>query len=834
LSFQTRLARIGYVLGTALAVAAILYFFSSNWGGLPRGAKTLLAACMTAGFYALAFVPAALPFWRKHGDFLPLVFLFAGVMAFGGTVALLNGIYNAHADEWRMFAVWFVPALLFSVLLRNVWFYALTYAIGHLALYFTFYPGMYFIQYTDWETAGIIGLFGAVNLLLYMAAERGLWRAGFVRPLSLAVFLFAAVWLSNSFVLNGVGHWLNLLSVAVLAACFLLFGKRRDSLALSLTGLAASFYAVLKFLELMEEHFSELFFFFGLVFVALLLTANVLFFRYVARLGAGTSAASGGVNKGAAPQAAAHSSSPDHVRSASGDGPDAGPDAAAPAAGGVARVVVHPADGTPGDGGNGTSARRTSRADDSGDRASAGSTAARVVGNIVTIVGTVIGAVSLIGLIMLLGEAWDQPGLVVFAVSVLLIALMAFLPRLHPTVRNTGLMIGLIAGNFSVFPYQEIWVNLAVLALGILCWFRVQGTGVKLVVHFIAQLTFVFFGLLHLEWYGNEFVWILVILAAVNAVVYALHERVANPALRRPLELGSPLFMLAALFGLTFFEDVFTGSHALFNALFFVLATGLLVLSVRRRRQYDTTLSMVFWLLFVGFKYYDWLWDLLHKSLTMLLGGLILIALSALLDRRAERGTAQIGSPDAAWANGADPADGSSASTGQTGRPARLLPYRRLAAVLAILVLQFGYIGGEIIARENLIARGTTVQLAVHPDDLAYYRSGGATWVRYTISELPEPMARELRESGMAAGKRIRLVLRPDVEGVYQIDRFYREGETVRAGEVVINGRFDGWGGIRYGIESRDPDRDGGRKPSPLSPIVQVRISANGNAMLEE
>lgn len=802
MSFRTRLARIGYVLGTALAVAAILYFFSSNWGGLPRGAKTLLAACMTAGFYALAFVPATLPFWRKHGDFLPLVFLFAGVMAFGGTAALLNGIYNAHADEWRLFAVWFVPALLFSVLLRNVWFYALAYVIGHLALYFAFYPGTYFIRYTDWEIAGIIGLFGAINLLLYMAAERGLWRAGFVRPLSLAVFLFAAVWLSNSFVLNGVGHWLNLLSVAVLAACFRLFGKRRDSLALSLTGLAASFYAVLKFLELMEEHFSEVFFFFGLVFVALLLTANVLFFRFVARLGAG-----GGAGEDA---------------SASGT-----------------RVRTQRSGRATDNGGEGTLARHIRGTDDSAERAD-GPAAARVVGNIVTIVGTVIGAVSLIGLLMLLGEAWDEPGLAVFAVSVLLIALTAWLPRLNPTVRNTGLMIGLIAGNFSVFPYQEAWVNLVVLALGILCWFRVQGTGVKLVVHFIVQLTFVFFSLLHLEWYGNESAWILIILAAANAVIYALHERAGSPALRRPLELGSPLFMLAALFWLTFLEDVFTGSHALFNAMFFVLVSGLLVLSVRRKRHYDTTLSMVFWLLFVSFKYYDWLWDLLHKSLTMLLGGLILIALSALLDRRADRGKKAVGSPDANEASGADlaggaePSDGFSASVGHNGRPARLLPYRRLAAVLAILALQFAYIGGEIIVRENLIARGTTVQLAVHPDDLAYYRSGDATWVRYTISDLPEPMARELRDGGMTAGKRIRLVLRPDAEGVYQIDRIYREGETVRAGEVVINGRFDGWGGIRYGIESRDPDGDGGRKPSSLSPVVQVRISANGNAMLED
>src|SRR5690606_27841556 len=81
LTFRTRLARIGYVLGTALIVAAAVYVVAPNWDGLSRGAKTALAVCLTAAFYGLAFLPARIPLWRRHGDTLPLVFLFAGIWA---------------------------------------------------------------------------------------------------------------------------------------------------------------------------------------------------------------------------------------------------------------------------------------------------------------------------------------------------------------------------------------------------------------------------------------------------------------------------------------------------------------------------------------------------------------------------------------------------------------------------------------------------------------------------------------------------------------------------------------------------------------------------------
>lgn len=804
MTFRTRLARIGYALGMALAVTAIVYFFSSNWGDFARGTKTLLAVCLTAVLYGLAFLPARLSLWRKHGDFLPLVFLFAGIWAFGATVALLNQIYNAYPDEWWLFSIWFVPALLFSLVLGNVWFYALAYGIGHLALWFTFEP--FFGRLSDWQQAGVVALFGAVNLLLYVLADRGSWRAGFLKPVALGAFLFTAVWLSNSFVFDDVGRLLNLLSVPVLAACFYVFNRRRDSLALSLTGLAASFFAVLKFLGLMELYYSEWFFFFALVFVVLLLTGNVFFFRFVARLGTsgrpdGSGAGSGSdAVKTEAPGAAETVPGTPEVQATEAGDAEAAGTAAFPQEAAKADFAAT--------GGKGPAS--ASSASDSG------TTAARVVSTIVTVVGTVIGTVSLVGLLMLFGDAWSQPETVVFSVGVLLAAVMAFLPGLHGTVRNTGIMVGLLTANFSIFIHEEMWVSLAVLALGVLAWIRLQGTAAKLAAHFILQLTFVFLTLVHLDWHGRDAAWILVVLAAANALAYGLRGWVRSPDHRRPLEIGSLVFMLVTLFWLTFLEDVFTRSHVLFNVVYFIVVSGLLVRSVRRRQNAQMLLFMAFWFFFIGFKYYDWLWDLLHKSLTLLAGGLVLIAASALLDRSADR-------REAASVHAREHAG---------GVPNKLLPYRRLAAVLLIIALQFAYIGGEIIAKESQFAGGTTVKLAIHPDEWQHWQIGHTTWVRYTISDLPEPMAVHLRGSGLEAGERIKLVLAPDAAGVHQIDRLYREGEAVRSGEVVINGYFDGWEGVRYGIENLGGLVKKG-EPVPTSRLVEVRIGANGNAILK-
>lgn len=808
MTFRTRLARIGYVLGTALIVAAAVYVVAPNWDGLSRGAKTALAVCLTAAFYGLAFLPARIPLWRRHGDTLPLVFLFAGIWAFGASVLLIGQIYNTRAEPGFLLAVWFVPALLFAALLRNRWYGALAYGIGHLALWFLFFPGTHYVEYADWQRAGIFALFAAANLGLFAAAERGLCRAGFLKPVSLAVFLFFAVWLSNSFVLDGLGRWMNLVSLAVLAAGFRVFAARRDSASLSLTGLAASFYAVLKFLELMEDHYSEWFFFLGLVFVVLLLTGNVLFFRLVANLGRND-------RREKEAEASAAAAGPETGTGAEASGPDDG------AAGEAGSAAASGPAGSPAETGDSPQLAGQSHA---------GTAIARVIGSVVTVVGTIIGAVSLVGLIMLLGESWDDPGAAVFAAGVLLIAAGSLIPRLHPTVRNTLLLIGLAAGTFSIFPEERLWINLAMLSLGILCWFRLQGTAAKLAAHFVTQLTFVFLGLIHLDWHGREVAWILLVLAAANAMLYAVHDRVQSPERRRPLMLGAPVFMAVELFWLTFLEDVFTGSHALFNGLYFVLVTVLLVLAVRRGRRYETAVFMAAWLLYAGFKYYDWLWDLLHKSLTMLAGGAVLLAAAVLLDRSAMRRETPAG------AGGAD-APGVSAGPGghpaEDGRPARLLPYRRLAAVLLIVALQAAYIGGEIAAREIQLAGGATVKLAVHPDDWPYYAGGRAIWVRYDISDLPAPLAQQLRERDYPPGSKIRLVLRPDAEGIHRIDRLYVKGEPLKPGEVVIKGRFDGWGGVRYGIEHLDAGGDGSPRPAP-SPVIRVRVSTAGNAVLAE
>ncbi|MBJ8191765.1 hypothetical protein JDS79_33895, partial [Bacillus cereus] len=104
--------------------------------------------------------------------------------------------------------------------------------------------------------------------------------------MSFTVFHIAMLAMTNSFAFDGYGLVMNIPYIAVIALGFYIFIKvRLNKTLLTLNALALSAFAVFKFIELAEAYSSSLFFVFGLIFVALLLTGNVWFFRYLNRLG---------------------------------------------------------------------------------------------------------------------------------------------------------------------------------------------------------------------------------------------------------------------------------------------------------------------------------------------------------------------------------------------------------------------------------------------------------------------------------------------------------------------------------------------------------------------
>jgi len=765
MSYQTRLIRIGYTLGISLLLAAIIYFFAANWGGLERLTKIALSAGLVALFYGCSFLPAKLRFLSAHQSFLARLLLLGGIIAFGVAIALIGQTYNSHADSFGLFMVWSIPALLLAIVTRHSWFYLITYVLLHLTLWYYFFPSSMLVNHSDVKQAVIFGLFAVANLILFSLVEMGRLRAPSLKYCSFIIFHIALLWLSNSFVLGTVGYWLNFVTVAGLAGCFYFFGKVRiDKWALSLTALAASAFAVLKFLELAEQHYSIWFFFYGLVFVALLLTGNVLFFRYLGRLRVDESTVSVDVDVEEKPDSL--EKPPGHL-------------------------------------------------------------AARIVAMIVTVIGVAIGTVSLIGLVML-ASMDAEPDNVLSVLSLIIIVTMLAIPRMNEVVRHTVLTIGFLVGIVAAIFVDQPALTVVYMVLAVVGWMRFEGRLLRGFMYVIFNLIigFLLFQVFHLgEGYfeSREGAWtiILLILAAINWAIYGLNYVLEVGKAGMQLRFSGLFFGMLYLYWLTFMDDLFSYSYFLFNLFYFVLATALVVYFTRRERKAESSLALMFWFIFIAFKYYDLVWPLLHKSLTLLIISVIILFVTVwvegLLNRRGKLVLEH---------------DDTELAGSEARRSARSLPYSKWLPILLIIVLQFGIIGYQTVQNERLLANGQSIKLALQPLDPRSLLQGDYVRLNYEISVPPQAVAEQLEQ--MSSQSRVRVVLAKDSRGIHVFDRLYRSGEQLRDGEVMLTGSTYGWRQIAYGIESYFiPEGTGGEIERTMR-FAYARVGSSGNAILEK
>lgn len=166
---DSKLIDLAYILGIALIISAVVYFFAANWGGFARGEKVILISLLLIGFYGLAFLLDRLLVLR------PLVgklAFFSGVLAFGISVALLGQVYNSHADSYLLFFIWFIPALLFSLITRYQMFDVLTYILAHLTFFFYLFPtSVSFFRSAD-EILAYLLILSFLNLGLFILLKK--------------------------------------------------------------------------------------------------------------------------------------------------------------------------------------------------------------------------------------------------------------------------------------------------------------------------------------------------------------------------------------------------------------------------------------------------------------------------------------------------------------------------------------------------------------------------------------------------------------------------------------------------------------------------------------
>ena len=138
-----RISNLFIVLGAAMLLSSLLYFFASNWKGMTHLEKISVVVAAMLIPYVSAFIIKSLSQSYKN------LCLFAGVFIFGIGVALIGQAYNSHADSYMLFLVWSVPTILLSILIRYEPFYVLGIILVNLAGWF--YVNPYFIQ-MEWPS----------------------------------------------------------------------------------------------------------------------------------------------------------------------------------------------------------------------------------------------------------------------------------------------------------------------------------------------------------------------------------------------------------------------------------------------------------------------------------------------------------------------------------------------------------------------------------------------------------------------------------------------------------------------------------------------------------
>ncbi|SDO10965.1 Uncharacterized membrane-anchored protein [Paenibacillus sp. yr247] len=401
--------QLGYVLGVSSLLTAIVYFFATNWEKLNRWEKFIPVFLLILGFYGLSV-------WlsRQTGrKFLSKLSLFACCISFGVGVGLIGQTYNSHADSYSLFAIWFIPALLFAILTRWQPFYVLAYILGHLAYGLYFFPrwgsnsDAEIIQITIW--LGIV----IVNGMLYVLTEKRRLQSPFLKWVSFQAAIGILLYLSISQAFEDYGVFMNLPLIVLLAAAVRYTHKTRNKVYLLFAGLWVSAAVTVKYIELIIHHYNELFFISSLLFIILFIGANVKFMNYI------------------------RSWNPSSMPSESGDNSD---------------VVL--ADGKP-----------------DGDFTK---WVVRVLTVSVIIIGSLLGSLTVIGIVtVVLG--FDNPENVLIGFGLVFVIVMILAKKLNSLVRYTILISGLMLGAGAAVIKESVPLLLVFFVLTIAAFVYMAG-----------------------------------------------------------------------------------------------------------------------------------------------------------------------------------------------------------------------------------------------------------------------------------------------------------------------------------------------------------------------
>ncbi|OEF95873.1 GDYXXLXY domain-containing protein [Desulfuribacillus alkaliarsenatis] len=746
---KVKLIQLAYILGIALILAGLIYFFAANWQGFTKATKLVLSVGVMLLFYGLSY--GFYKLFSEH-QFLSRLLLFAGCVAFGISIALVGQIYNSHANSYIVFLTWFIVALLLSIVTRYQPLYVLSYTLAMLTFWSYFFPEGSLSAFDDSYIFLAISLMIVINILIFLATEKKLLVSQHIKLLSYMLGHALALLFSMRFFLETYFFLTNSLYVLLLAACFYYFFTiAQQKTYITVTGIAATAYAIIKYIELLSVHFGPPVFIATIVLAGAIVYINVLI---VKRL--------------------------------------------------KAKVI-----------------------------STSYSSSKNVITIMLTIVASIVATVSLMLLISDTIGNFQRIALVFFFLGLIGFLLTGLLiNKRNEIIGGTLMCIGYLMSSIALLEIADIFfaIWLVLVFVGLI---TISSNGIRMLLYILVHIA------LTIKLYADlfrEFDLVFISIIVINLVAILItksrlvmknsNSQSLTESIKSSVYRNSFFYVLLFFFMLTFVDTSgqLMGLNLIYNILFFILITALLFWAKNKDEVYEFRISLGFWFAFLFYKYYDLIWQLLHKSIAMIVLGVIVVVAVNWIERKY---SLKAETPDTDNPN-TDASDGKSQVMIWSGVNKKL--------IISLIILQLLFLGVQIAVSEHALANGQQIKLQLEPVDPRSLMQGDYVILNYTISQPTAERERQWEreqqwDKDFRHGQRLRIVLAPDEDGVHQYKELYA-GQQLAVDEVVINGTYRGWR-VLYGIETYFVPEGTGLEVERAANYAYVRISSRGNAIIE-
>lgn len=407
----------------------------------------------------------------------------------------------------------------------------------------------------------------------------------------------------------------------------------------------------------------------------------------------------------------------------------------------------------------------------------------------ITIIATLFATVAITGIFFMTFIDAIAPALYLFALFALITPGLLFI-KLSPQIRYTFLGTGFIIAFGATFFANNIlyeYILFILLCVGI---FISKTKGIKILFYLFANI--IAYSIL-IEYFSFHFMYL--IMFALNMIYYIVQ--------RKELSTNYTAFALVLLnFMALTFLDLHIGLVIVYNLGFLIALSAIILLVDRRRHTFKWSVSFILWFVFIGYNYYEYLWNFIHKSIVAIVIGIIFVGIAVYFDRK----------------------------TSELPTESKPITYRT-PLLLIIIFVQIGFVGVQSFTSEKLLHEGELIKLELQPIDPRSLLQGDYVILNYEISDL------EIKTDNWK--EKVKILLREN-DGVYEYAGNYKIKDEwmslydAQPGDVIINGTTSNSHSIIYGIESYFVPDGTGRELETSAEYAYVRVSESGNALLEK